>query len=277
VKPGKAMLTNGAPQEIIYPFQFGTNDGAAMTTSKEFERMLLMATATIDSNGSVSAQARDGQSMDMATATMIKKYKRVLVNFQEDFLIPFINKAAWRYMQFAPERYPSTDVKFIPTATLGIIAREYEQKQLAFLIQTLGAQSTLTPILMQGILRNSSLSDREAMIAQMAKMSQPDPQAQQTAQQSAQLDLAQKQADVQKSQAEAAKAKAEAEATPLEAKAKVISALSNNLDDTQEGKDFENRARIAELMLKEKDITSNENIAKMQTMANVMSKQRSAA
>jgi hypothetical protein len=44
----------------------------------------------------------------------------------------------------------------------------------------------------------------------------------------------------------------------------MISALSNNLDDDQEGKDFENRARLAELMLKEKDITSNENIAKMQ-------------
>lgn len=41
-------------------------------------------------------------------------------------------------MQFDPERYPSVDVNFIPTATLGIIAREYEQKQLAFLVQTLG-------------------------------------------------------------------------------------------------------------------------------------------
>ena len=40
VKPGKAFLTNGAPNEIIFPFKFGTNDGQAMTTSKEFERML---------------------------------------------------------------------------------------------------------------------------------------------------------------------------------------------------------------------------------------------
>lgn len=264
VKPGKAILTNGAPQEIVFPFHFGTNDGAAMTTSKEFERMLLMATGTIDSNGSVTAQARDGQSMDMATATMIKKYKRVLVNFQEDFLIPFIYKAAWRYMQFAPERYPSTDVKFIPTATLGIIAREYEQKQLAFLIQTLGAQSPLTPVLMQGILKNSSLSNREQMLEQMAKSSQPDPQQQQMAQQSAMLDMKVKNADATKKEAEAAKAQAEAEATPLEAKARMISALSNNLDDDQEGKDFERRAKIAELMIKEKDILSNENIAKMQ-------------
>jgi len=87
-----------------------------------------MATSTIDSNGQVTQVSRE---MDMATATMLKKYKRALVNRQEDFIIPFVNKAAWRYMQFDPERYPSLDVKFIPTATLGIIAREFEQKQLA--------------------------------------------------------------------------------------------------------------------------------------------------
>lgn len=263
VQPGKALLTNGAPSEILMPFKFGTTDGAAMETSKEFERMLLMAAATIDSNGAVTNVARD-VGMDMATATLIKKYKRTLVNFQEDFLIPFIYKAAWRYMQFDPERYPSTDMTFVPTAMLGIIAREHETKQLAFLIQTLGAQSPLTPILMQGILKNSGVSDRESMIEQMKKMSQPNPQQQQVAQQSAQLDMALKQAELQKTQAEAQKTTVEAQIAPLESKAKMISALSNNLDDDQEGKDFENRARLAELMLKEKDITSNENIAKMQ-------------
>jgi len=271
VKPGKALLTNGAPSEIVSPFKFGSTDGQAMTTSKEFERMLLMATGTIDSNGTVSAVARDGQSMDMATATMIKKYKRTLINFQEDFLMPFIYKATWRYMQFDPERYPSSDVKFIPTATLGIIAREYEQKQLAFLMQTLGAQSPLTPILMTGILQNSSLSSKAKMLAQLEQMNQPNPQQQALAQQSAQLDLAGKQADVQEKQssamlkqAQAEKAKVEADLAPREVNAKVISALSNNLDDNAEGADFEKRAKIADLMLKEKDINSNERIAKMQ-------------
>ena len=264
VKPGKAFLTNGAPSEILLPFHFGTNDGQAMQTSKEFERMLLMATGTIDSNGTVSQVARDGQSMDMATATMIKKYKRTLVNFQEDFLIPFIYKATWRYMQFDPERYPSTDVKFIPTASLGIIAREYEQKQLAFLIQTLGAQSPLTPILMQGVLKNSSLSNREQMIQEMSKMSQPDPQQQQAQQQGMQLDLAQKQADVQKTNAEANKAMVEANLAPDVVKAKILTAVSTNLDGDNKQVEFERRAKIAELMLKEKDITSNEKIAQMQ-------------
>ena len=274
VKPGKALLTNGAPSEIVSPFKFGSTDGQAMTTSKEFERMLLMATGTIDSNGTVSAVARDGQSMDMATATMIKKYKRTLINFQEDFLMPFIYKATWRYMQFDPERYPSSDVKFIPTATLGIIAREYEQKQLAFLMQTLGAQSPLTPILMTGILQNSSLSSKAKMLAQLEQMNQPNPQQQALAQQAAQLDMAGKQADVELTQAQAEKARVEAQLEPQVVKAKVISALSNNLDDNAEGKDFEQRARIAELMLKEKDISSNENIAKMQMIVSARQKEK---
>jgi len=200
----------------------------------------------------------------MATATMIKKYKRTLVNFQEDFLIPFIYKAAWRYMQFDPERYPAVDVKFIPTATLGIIAREYEQKQLAFLIQTLGKDSKLAPILMQGILENSSISTREQMIEQMKQMSQPDPAQQQLQQQAVQLDMADKQAKVSKTQAETLKIEVDTQLAPDIAKAQIVSALSNNLDEDNEGKDFERRARIADLMLKERDIDSNENIARMQ-------------
>lgn len=267
VKPGKAFYTNGNPAEIMFPFKFGSNDGSAMVTSKEFERMLLMATGTVDSNGSVTPVARDGQSMDMATATMIKKYKRCLVNFQEDFLIPFIKKAAWRYMQYDPDRYPSVDVKFIPTATLGIIAREYEQKQLAFMIQTLGAQSPITPILMNGVLKNSSLSNREQMIEQMNKMSQPDPAQQQMQQQAAQMEMQNKQADTAKKMAEAQKAQVEAQLMPQEVQAKTIAALSNNLNENDEGKDFERRTKLAGLMLKEKDIDSNERIA-MNQMAN---------
>ena len=264
VKPGKAFMTNGSPSEIIYPFKFGTNDGQAMQTSKEFERMLLMATSTVDSAGSPTAVSRDAGGIDMATATMIKKYKRVLVNFQEDFLIPFIYKAAWRYMQYDPQRYPATDVKFIPTATLGIVAREYEQKQLAFLIQTLGANSPLTPILMQSVVKNSSLSNREEMLAQLAKAAQPDPQQQQMQQQAVQVEMATKMAGVEKTKAETEQIKVETQLKPSEVQAKVVAALSNNLAEEDEGGDFERRARIAELLLKEEDIASNERIATKQ-------------
>lgn len=273
VQPGKAVLTNGNPAEIITAFKFGQSDGAAMETSKEFERMLLMATATIDSNGQVSQVARD-TNMDMATATLIKKYKRTLVNFQEDFLIPFVNKAAWRYMQFDPERYPSVDMTFVPTGALGVIGREFELKRLTFMMQTLGADSPLMPVLMQMFIRNTGMQDREQVIAQMQQMMQPNPQQQQMQQTVQMLELQNKAADTKKKEADAHKTMVEAQIAPVEARARVISAVSNNLDEDQEGKDFERRMKIAQLMLDEKDIESNEKIATMQTMANVMSKQQ---
>ena len=273
VKPGGNFMVNGNPAEILMPFKFGMTDGQSMETSKEFERMLLMATSTIDSNGQMTQVSRE---MDMATATMLKKYKRALVNRQEDFIIPFITKAAWRYMQFDPERYPSIDVKFLPTATLGIIAREYEQKQLAFLIQTLGKESPLTPVLMTGILENSSLTNREQMVEQLAKLSQPDPQQQQMQMQMAMkqmqlLDaqIATEMSKAAENQAKAQKAAVEAQLAPDETKAKILSAISRNLpnEDDQANAEFDRRVEISKLMLQERDIESNEKIAEMQTQA----------
>jgi len=155
VKPGKAFMVNGNPAEILYPFKFGQSSPENLTTAKEFERMLLQATGTLDSQGMVSQVNRDGAGLSMAVATIIKKYKRTLVNFQEDFLIPFIKKAAFRYMQFDPERYPSVDLNFVPTATLGIIAREYEQAQFIALLQTLGPDTPVLPLILKGIVANS--------------------------------------------------------------------------------------------------------------------------
>lgn len=280
VKPGKAFMTNGAPQEILMPFNFGTNDGAAMNTSKEFERMLTMATGTLDSQGQVSQVSRDAGGLNPATSSIIKKYKRTLVNFQEDFMIPFVKKATWRYMQFEPERYPSSDVKFISTATLGILAREYEQQQLAFLVQTLGAQSPLTPILMQGIISSSSYSKREEMLEGLKKASQPDPQKQQVDQQQQmlQMQLLQAQIEQLKSQstantATAQKITVEAQLAPQETQAKVMNAISTNLpnDDAKAATEFSRRVQIADLMLKEEninikkqDIASNERITREQ-------------
>ena len=106
VRPGKAILTNGNPNEILFPFKFGNTDSGNITTAQAFEKMLLQATGTLDSQGMVSQVARDAGNggISMAVASIIKKYKRTLVNFQEDFLIPFIQKATYRYMQFDPFR-----------------------------------------------------------------------------------------------------------------------------------------------------------------------------
>ena len=275
VKPGKAILTNGNPNEILFPFKFGNTDGSNLTTAKEFERMLLMATGTLDSQGMVSAVARDaGQGgISMAVASIIKKYKRTLVNFQEDFMIPFITKAAYRYMQFDPERYPTVDMKFIPTAALGIIAREHEQQQFISLLQTLGPNTPVLPIILKGIMANSSLSNRYELIAMLDKMSQADPQAQQAAQMQQQLamQLAQAQIAVQTTQAEQNKAEAqklitESQLMPIELQAKSMAANTKNLpkQDDLASKEFDKRVKIADLMLKEADIKTKAKIVDQQ-------------
>jgi hypothetical protein len=278
VKPGKAILTNGAPSEILYPFKFGQSDPNNLATAKDFERMLLQATGTLDSQGMISNVARDGGQggMSMAVASIIKKYKRTLVNFQEDFLIPFIQKAAFRYMQFDPERYPSVDMNFIPTATLGIIAREYEQQQFIGLLQTLGPNTPVLPIILKGILTNSSLSNRYELIQMLDKMNQPDPQAQEMAQiqqqlalQAAQAQIAVNTTQAEQNRAEATKLSVEAQLMPQEVQAKMSASLTKNLPSEEDAnaREFDKRVKIAELMLKEADINNKSKIVELQ-MAN---------
>lgn len=273
VKPGKAFLTNGSPSEILYPFKFGNTDGNNLTTAKAFETMLLQSTGTLDSQNMVSQSNRDGAGLSMAVATIIKKYKRTLVNFQEDFLIPFIYKAAYRYMQFDPERYPSVDMKFIPTATLGIIAREYEQQQFIGLLQTLGPETPVLPVILKGILGNSSLTNRYELIDMLDKMAQPDPQAQETqriqqqlALQAAQAQIAVNTTQAEQNRAEAQKLLTEAQLMPEEVKAKALASVTKNLPNGEDAnsREFDKRVKIAELMLKEADIKNKSKIVELQ-------------
>jgi hypothetical protein len=275
VKPGKALLTNGNPAEIMMPFKFGQTSPENFATSKEFERMLLMATGTLDSQGVVSQASRDasGAGMSMAMAGIIKKYKRTLTNFQEDFMVPLIKKAAFRYMQFDPERYPSVDMKFIPTATLGIMAREYEQQQLIGLLQTLGPNTPVLPIILKGIITNSSLSNRAELEQALTQMSQPNPEQQQLQQAQLQLELQTKQAQIKqldasatRDMAEAQKTIVEAQLAPKEVEAKVVSAVSRNLPQQGDAAnaEFDRRVKIAELMLKEADLKNNTKIVELQ-------------
>jgi len=274
VRPGKNFLVNGNPSEIMMPFKFGVTDSGNMQTAQTFQQMLLAATGTLDSSSmpnSVAGGEATGAGLSMALSGLMKKNKRALINFQEDFLIPFIERAAWRFMQFDPERYPVKDFKFMPLSTMGMVAREYEQQQMVGLMQTLGPNSPITPVLLQGIIQSSSLSNRENIIEQLQKMSQPDPQAQQRAMQQEQLQnglvqaqIAYYQAQAQKSGADAQQTTVETQLLPAEAKTKYIQAVSSNLPKDNTEAAFNQRAKIAELAIKEKDIVSNERIAMAQ-------------
>ena len=276
VKPGKAILTNGNPSEILFPFKFGTTDNGNMMASQNFERLLLQATGTVDASGQPTPNTRDGATqMSMSVAGIIKKYKRTLMNFQEDFMVPLIQKAAWRFMQFEPERYPAVDLTFTPTATLGIVAREYEQAQLIGLLQTLGPDTPVLPMILQGIVANSSLANKAEMLAKLEEMMKPDPAVQAIQQEIAQVNKAKAIAEVKVLESTAMKNMAETQQTgtetqlmPMEAQAKLAQGLSANIRGQNTQDEFAQRAKIAELMIKEKDINNKGKIVEMQMREN---------
>jgi len=274
IRPGKTILTNGNPAEILQPFKFGNLDQVTFAQAGELQKMVQMATGAIDAAGipgTINGDAAAG-AVSMSMGAIIKRHKRTLINFQESFLIPMIEKTAWRYMQFDPEHYPVSDYKFVPSSSLGVIAREYEVTQLVQLLQTLGQDSPMYPMLVTAVIDNMGLSNREEIIAQMAEVSKPNPQEQEMQQQQMQMQMELAQAQLQLVQAQGMEAQARAQKYMVEAqlepevvKAKMAAAISTNLQaGNADDAEFQKRAKIADLMLKEKDINSNERIAMMQ-------------
>jgi hypothetical protein len=270
VRPGKMILTNGDPREVLQPFNFGQVSQITFAQAGALQQMVQQATGAVDSAGiagSVNGEAT-AAGISMSLGAIIKRHKRTLINFQQSFLIPFVKKAAYRYMQFDPESYPVADYKFNASSTLGIIAREYEVTQLVQLLQTMDRQSPLYNTLIQSIIDNMNLSNREELIAAMQKAMQPNPEAQQMAQaaQQAQLQFQQSQtaalsAQAQESQARASKLAAEAMAVPQELEIDKINAITRNLrEGDAEDKEFERRMRVAETLLKEKAIEGKNNV-----------------
>ena len=252
IRPGKTLLTNGSPGEVLMPFKFGQTDASNLTTAKEFQQMLLQATNTL--NTAADMKQPTGGELSVTLSTILKKNKRTLVNFQENFLIPFIEKAAHRFMQFDPEHFPVADYKFVPNGSLGNLAKEVEQIQFINLLKTLGPTS---PVLQQS-----------------------QQQAQQQAQQQQQVVMAQAQALIQLQQSEAQENTAQAQnymvsaqMKPQEVQAKMMTALATNLpsEAEEQAAEFKRRVQTAELMLKEqelqmkeKDMIDNKEIVKMQ-------------
>ena len=270
VRPGKMILTSGNPKEILQPFNFGQVNQITFAQAGALQQMVQQATGAVDSAGiagQVNGEAT-AAGISMSLGAIIKRHKRTLINFQQSFLIPFVKKAAHRYMQFDPESYPVSDYKFNASSTLGIIAREYEVTQLVQLLQTMDRQSPLYNTLIQSIIDNMNLSNREELLAAMSKAMQPNPQAQQMAMatQQAQLDFQQSQtaalsAQAQESAARATKLAAEAQAVPQELEIDKINAITRNLKEgDQEDKEFERRMRVADTLLKNKAIEGKTNV-----------------
>ena len=262
VKAGKLLLTNGNPAEIIQPFNFGQVSQITFAQADSLQRMVQAATGSVDT----AQQAMNGGGTTSAGSSMslggiIKRQKRTLVNFQESFLLPFIEKAAWRYMQFEPELFPVNDYKFIATSTLGIVAREYEVAQLVQLLQTMPQDSPVYPVIMQAVIDNMNITNREDLIETMIQAQQPNPEQQQMQQALAEEDRAFKNSQTAALNAQAAESNAraqkialEARGVPVELETARIKAIASSQTASESDKDFEKRMRLANLALDEKKL-----------------------
>ena len=261
VRPGKMFLTNGNPSEILQPFNFGNVGQVTFAQAGQLERMVQQSTGAVDSTGVAGGVNGEGTAagISMSLGAIIKRHKRTLINFQELFLIPMVQKTAWRYMQYAPDLYPAQDFKFLPTSTLGIIAREYEVTQLVQLLQTTGQDSPVYPMLIEAVIQNMNLSNRDELIAQLQESRKPNPEQEQRQQMAMQVEMAKEQATAAALNAQAAEANARAEKYRMEASLEQydketsrIKAVATNIKEGDaDDKEFERRYRIAELMIKE--------------------------
>lgn len=273
VEAGKTVLTNGNPRDVFMPFTLGSVNQATFPQAQDLERMVQMGTGAVDTAqmGSQPIGSNVG-GMNLLSAASIKRTKRTLANIERNLISPLIHKLAWRYMFFDEERYPAKDLYFTVKASLGMMAKELESQQYMNMLKTVSADSPAYWILMKGVYENSSLGNRDEMVAMVDQMIEstmnppeptPDPMVEitkmdiqsraQQAQVRAQLDAARirldalrvnstlekDEAQVAKLQAESMKLLAEIEAMDLniatyEKEVDAIKAKSTNEDNTDD-------------------------------------------
>ena len=256
VRPGKMILTNGAPQESIMPFKFGQVDQISFNQAQNLQMMVQQATGSQDAAEMAKGPSSDttAAGISMSMGAVMKRQRRTLVNFQESFFKPLIKKTAWRYMQFDPEKYPSKDYHFSVVSSLGVIAREYEVGQLAQILQVIPPQSPLHGEVLKAIIGHLNITSKEDLLQKIEAANQPNPQAQQAQQQQMQLDMALKQAQAavlngqaQEAMGRAAKYKVETEIMPKE----TILKYSDMDKDGKIDNDFEQKVALAKMLLDE--------------------------
>ena len=262
VRPGKIILTNGNPAEVLQPFNFGQVNQITFAQANSLQQMVQQATGAIDSAMPGNLNDTAASTLSMGLSAIIKRQKRTLVNFQESFLIPFVKMAAFRYMQYDPENYPVEDFVFTVTSSLGILQREYEVTQLVQLLQTMPQDNPLYPALIKSIIDNMALSNREELDAMIDQSMQPDPQAQEMQQvnDQTQLEFTQGQTaalvgQATESQARAKKIEAETIAVPIKLESDRIEAIADlTRSESDLSKDDKLKLKIAETAIKERKI-----------------------
>lgn len=267
ISPGQSFLTNGDPRTILHPFTFSSVNSNTFQQSAHLQEQIQQATGAIDSAGfpgSINHETAAGISMGLGA--IIKRQKRTLVNFQDSFLVPFVKMAACWYQQFSSERYPVEEYTFIPTTSLGIIAREYETSQLVQLLQTMPQDSPVTMLLIKSVIENMQLKNREELNQAIDSSMQPDPQAAEMNQMQADIQMKFQQSQTAAMQGQANESEARAMKIATETKAIPIELENDRIDVTAKlqkadgdlSRDDKMLIGMAETAIKEKRISLDE-------------------
>jgi len=151
------------------------------------------------------------------------------------------------------------DYRFIVSSSLGIIAREYEVGQLVQLLQTTSPDSPIYATLIESVVDNMNLSNREQILKLLKQAQQPTPE-----QQAAQKRGLEREEEAHRAQvavfagqadefnARAAKYKKETELAGKELQIKLIDAIVDSLPKDDSGEQFKRRLETAKLVLSQR-------------------------
>ena len=258
IKPGKSILTNGRPSEVLEPIVFGNLNPASFQQSSDLERMVQVGTGAMDSATPLDGNRRNETSggMSMMQSGFVKRAKRTMQNVERNFLTPMTKKMLYRYMQFDPERFPQ-DFKFKVFASMGIMAREFEQGIQTQLLQVVPPESPLFPLIIKGIVENSSASNRGDLMNALEQMSQPNPEKQAMEAKVAQLQMDKLEAEVDGLQAKVALALAQSKSAAATAE---YTGVKAGLEDEKI------EIMAAQTVIANKKIDSTEKVAHLNAM-----------
>ena len=266
VRPGRMIMTNGNPGETLMPFNFGQLNGVTFNQGAALQQMVSQATGAAEANAGMVQNDVTAAGQSMSQGALMKRQKRTLVNFQENFLVPFVEKSAKRYMQFDPENYPVQDFSFVAFSSLGAMAREYEVAQLSQILQMVGPESPAHGAILVAIIDHLNVGNRDEIMQVLQQAQQPDPAAQQAAQQQQQMQAAITQGQVQLLNAQAAESQSRAQKYNTEAQL-MPTELSLKYTEDDEEKEFQRRATMGRLLLDEQKLQGQQDKDMEQTKA----------
>lgn len=245
VGPGMNLLSNGDPRATFFPMHFGEMSAHTYSEAGELERMLQMATGIMDSATPIGISPRNqtATGMSMISSGSSKRGRRTMRNLEVDYLRPLINKSIWRYQQFDPERYPYGDYKLIPFSTMGVMSREFEQGQIAQVLQAT-PDGPAKAVLLKGFVENSSIPVKNDFNAALEATFNPQPSPAQQMIEKLQLENAMLanekiKMEIEKLRSEATENYAQAGAKTVQAQTNKFTAIAqvqdNELDRTAYG------------------------------------------